>query len=218
MSPVALIGRERELALAIDRLADAECRWLTLTGPGGVGKTRLAMAAAARLAPRMRHGMLWYGGRNASGALRDAETLVQQVLEHLGADRHEPGALLLVLDNLETVGGVRALAPLVASRTPGAIVLATSTRNTPPSYLRFRATPSSRVHFLRTRATTTWWRVPTKSSSKRLADRSSSRRQRSSSLTTRMSRTPSARRASRFPRASRASERARECRRARARA
>ena len=123
---VALIGRESELTLVDERLSDPECRWLTITGPGGVGKTRLAMAAAAGLAPRLRHGVLWFSGRDAGGALRDAETLAQQVLEHVGTDRHEPGALLLVLDNLETVTGVRVLACMLASRVPGAVVLATS--------------------------------------------------------------------------------------------
>lgn len=122
----ALFGRETELALLNERLSDPECRWLTITGPGGVGKTRLAMAAAASLAPRLRHGVLWFSGRDAGGALRDAETLTQQVLEEVGFDRKEPGALLLVLDNLETVPGVRVLAPMLASRVPGAIVLATS--------------------------------------------------------------------------------------------
>jgi DNA-binding SARP family transcriptional activator/tetratricopeptide (TPR) repeat protein len=123
---VALIGRDSDLALLNERLSDPECRWLTVTGPGGVGKTRLAMAAAATMAPRLRHGVLYFSGRDAGGVLRDAETLAQQVLEHVGTDRHEPGAVLLVLDNLETVDGVRALAPMLASSVPGAIVLATS--------------------------------------------------------------------------------------------
>jgi DNA-binding SARP family transcriptional activator len=122
----ALIGRDSELALLNERLSDPECRWLTITGPGGVGKTRLAMAAATSLAPSLRRGVLCFSGRDAGGVLRDAEALAQQVLAHVGTDRHEPGALLLVLDNLETVDGVRALASMLASRVPGAAVLATS--------------------------------------------------------------------------------------------
>ena len=47
-----LFGRASELALLTECLADPECRWVTITGPGGVGKTRLAEAAAADLATR----------------------------------------------------------------------------------------------------------------------------------------------------------------------
>jgi DNA-binding SARP family transcriptional activator len=121
-----LVGREAELALLAQRLEDPECRWLTITGPGGAGKTRLAEAAVAQLAPRFRRGAVWFSGRDEGGALRDAETLAQQVLGAVGEDRFERGALLLVLDNLETVAGARSLAPLLATRVPGATVLATS--------------------------------------------------------------------------------------------
>ena len=38
---IALIGRETELALLNERLCDPECRWLTITGPGGVVPTEL---------------------------------------------------------------------------------------------------------------------------------------------------------------------------------
>ena len=45
--PPHFIGRERELALIQAQLDDPTCRLLTVTGPGGVGKTTLALAAAA---------------------------------------------------------------------------------------------------------------------------------------------------------------------------
>ena len=45
------VGREEELEEVRARLQDPACRLLTLLGPGGVGKTRLALQAAARLLP-----------------------------------------------------------------------------------------------------------------------------------------------------------------------
>jgi predicted ATPase len=46
VNPTPLIGRRRELAELGQRLADPACRLLTLVGPGGIGKTRLAIRAA----------------------------------------------------------------------------------------------------------------------------------------------------------------------------
>ena len=50
----SFVGREREL-VELERLAHA-CRLLTLTGPGGCGKTRLALELAARLTATFAHG------------------------------------------------------------------------------------------------------------------------------------------------------------------
>ena len=47
VSPTTLIGREHEIAMIARQLLDPSCRMLTLTGPGGVGKTRLAIEAGA---------------------------------------------------------------------------------------------------------------------------------------------------------------------------
>lgn len=123
-----LIGRTRELAQIAERLADPACRWLTLVGPGGVGKTRLALAAAAAHAATQRHGMLVLSGRDDAngGILRDVPSMLQAVIERAGIDRHAPGAMLLVLDNLETVPTAQRFEPLLRERAPGVTVLATS--------------------------------------------------------------------------------------------
>ncbi|MFW9770235.1 MAG: helix-turn-helix domain-containing protein, partial [Candidatus Thorarchaeota archaeon] len=46
-APTQLIGRQQELAILDQLLLDPQCRMVTITGPGGIGKTRLAIEAAA---------------------------------------------------------------------------------------------------------------------------------------------------------------------------
>src|SRR6202008_531663 len=55
--PTPLLGREREVAALAARLADPAARLVTLTGPGGVGKTRLALEAAGHALPGFAHGV-----------------------------------------------------------------------------------------------------------------------------------------------------------------
>ena len=80
---------------------------ITLTGPGGVGKSRLAIAAAARASGAFTDGVVWVG----LDAVRDASLVFPTIALALGVkdelqDWLRERCLLLVLDNLEQVLGV----------------------------------------------------------------------------------------------------------------
>jgi transcriptional regulator with XRE-family HTH domain len=53
----SIIGREHELRTIMQRIQDPACRLLTLTGPGGVGKTRLALEVARQLRDAFEYGV-----------------------------------------------------------------------------------------------------------------------------------------------------------------
>lgn len=105
-----LIGRERELEIISRQIEDPACRLLTLTGPGGAGKTRLALEAAHHLKDRFHHGTCFVslGGVNSTEfiipAIADslnftfsgATELKVQLFQFL-KERN----IFLVLDNLE---------------------------------------------------------------------------------------------------------------------
>src|SRR5215471_4188580 len=130
----SFVGRRGELA-EVKRLL-AVSRLLTLTGVGGVGKTRLALRAAAGLRRAFRDGV-WLVQLDQ---LRDQALVTQAVAAALGLhDRagYAPAAtladylagrqLLLVLDNCEHVlDEVTKLADLLLRAAPGLRVLATS--------------------------------------------------------------------------------------------
>jgi predicted ATPase len=102
-------------------------RVLTLTGPGGIGKTRLALEAARRMAPEIAYGATVVD----LSSLRDPELVLPAIADVLGAGDDVAGHIgsrhvLLLLDNLEQVGGAApALAALIAA-CPNLSVLATS--------------------------------------------------------------------------------------------
>nr|WP_275585988.1 BTAD domain-containing putative transcriptional regulator [Geodermatophilus sabuli] len=125
-----LVGRDGELA-SVDAALE-QARLVTLTGPGGVGKTRLALAVASRWAGRG-HGVVLA----ELDALDDATLLPATVASALGipgvpdarrlADVVGDRRVLLVLDNCEhLVDAVADLLTTLLARTAGVRVLATS--------------------------------------------------------------------------------------------
>src|SRR5438093_3655917 len=99
----SFVGREREVAEVLSLIRDG-ARLLTLTGPGGSGKTRLAIEAAAELLPDFKAGVFWAG----LAPLRDAALVTETIAQTLGARDDLTGhiaerELLLLLDNFEQV-------------------------------------------------------------------------------------------------------------------
>jgi hypothetical protein len=100
--PSSFLGREAELEEAAQLLAD--CRLLTIGGPGGAGKTRFAIELASRQLPRFPNGVFWV----PLAALRDPELVVETIAQTVGA-RDGLAAhigtrrMLLLVDNLEQV-------------------------------------------------------------------------------------------------------------------
>ena len=123
-----LVGRTRELSEVLGLVARPGIRLITLTGPGGSGKTRLALEAAVRIAAREPAEVAWV----PLDAVRETAHVVDAIAHSVGApgprvDAHIGDAdLLLVMDNLEHLldagPGIDAL--LAACR--GVRVLATS--------------------------------------------------------------------------------------------
>jgi predicted ATPase/class 3 adenylate cyclase len=122
----SFVGRERELEEVLSRI-EGGARLVTLTGPGGSGKTRVAIEAAASLVPSFKAGVFWVG----LASLRDAALVTETIAQTLGAKnglQEHIGAreLLLLLDNLEQViEAAPALASLLGA-CPNLALLVTS--------------------------------------------------------------------------------------------
>jgi predicted ATPase/class 3 adenylate cyclase/DNA-binding CsgD family transcriptional regulator len=135
LQPTPLVGREREVAEVAQRLSASPSRLLTLTGPGGTGKTRLALQAAADLLEEFEDGAFFI----SLAALTEPKLVASAVAAPLGvietADRPlEEGLkeylrekkLLLLLDNFEQILEGASLVRELLSVCPNLMVLATS--------------------------------------------------------------------------------------------
>jgi len=131
--PTSLVGRRLEVAAVTALLRGEGVRLLTLTGPGGTGKTRLALAVADEIGPTLADGACFVD----LAALRDASLLAAtiahalEIAEGSSADaaleEHLRGSrLLLVLDNLEQLVPNTELVGRLVAAAPRLLVLATS--------------------------------------------------------------------------------------------
>jgi predicted ATPase len=143
VTSTSLIGRERDIVEVSKLLETPLVRLVTLTGPGGVGKTRLAIAVGELLDDRYPQGTMFV----PLASIAESELVLPRIAAVAGAtiegarppldvlvEHFARTPMLLVLDNLEQVPDVAPEIDQLLARCPGLKILATSR-----SVLRLRA-------------------------------------------------------------------------------
>jgi hypothetical protein len=135
VSVTSLVGREQDIDEVASLVSRPEVRLVTLTGPGGIGKTRLAVAVGERLRDRFDAGTAFVPldsitrselvpaaiGRAVGAGLAGVDSPLQALAEIFGDD-----PWLLILDNLEQVVNAAGDLGELLTRCPGVAILATS--------------------------------------------------------------------------------------------
>lgn len=131
----AFVGRTTELAQLAQKLADPDCHLITLLGPGGIGKSRLALRAAGDLAEQFVDGVVFVSLENAQGAEGAAAALMNALGVVASGERSlndqlarwlKGRELLLILDGFEHLTGHAALLTDWLAAAPGLKLLVTS--------------------------------------------------------------------------------------------
>jgi predicted ATPase/DNA-binding CsgD family transcriptional regulator len=130
-----LLGRESEVAAVSELFTQSDVRLVTLTGPGGVGKTRLAIEVAEHVAGDFRHGIAFVGLSSIRGPGLVAPAIARSLGLSEGGDEIltvrlaavlREKHLLLVLDNFEQVVDAAGVVADLLLACPGLKILVTS--------------------------------------------------------------------------------------------
>jgi predicted ATPase/transcriptional regulator with XRE-family HTH domain len=137
--PTRLIGREREVARIAFTLRSGQTRLVTLTGPGGVGKTRLAIAVSEATAGDFPDGVVWVELAHLVRPAAAAPLVAGAIARALGTNDPAPltmaaslaaairsRKMLVVLDNFEHLLAAGSLLADVLAGCPELVVLVTS--------------------------------------------------------------------------------------------
>jgi predicted ATPase/class 3 adenylate cyclase/DNA-binding CsgD family transcriptional regulator len=131
----SFIGREKDVAKVTHLLLRDDVRLLTLTGPGGIGKTRLGLQVAAELSEQFAHGVFFVN----LAPIADPALVLPTIAQTLGVQESttrpmldilqtvlQEKQMLLVLDNFEQVVGAGVEVAALLARCPRLTVLVTS--------------------------------------------------------------------------------------------
>jgi predicted ATPase/class 3 adenylate cyclase len=135
LQPTPFIGREKALAVVAELISRQNVRLLTLAGPGGVGKSRIALQVAAEVIDSFADGVFFVD----LAATTDPSVVISDIARTMGAKEAGDQSLsdvlkrylqdkqmLLLLDNFEQVTGAAPVITRLLGSSPGLKVLVTS--------------------------------------------------------------------------------------------